>query len=160
MSNAAFSTCFISSHLISLRLVWSRFVSSRLVLCRLVSSCQVQEVLVTLWDTLVELDDLTASTNSVMMLLARILSRPSVALQGTGGKDSSLTELVPRLWPFFRHNIKSVRLAALETLKTLLVGNLKHKVCKMLTKSHCLDRNLFSSSVKKTFYIVLFMCRF
>lgn len=160
MSNAAFSTCFISSHLISSRLVWSCFVSSHLVLCRLVSSCQVQEVLVTLWDTLVELDDLTASTNSVMMLLARILSRPSVALQGTGGKDSSLTELVPRLWPFLRHNIKSVRLAALETLKTLLVGNLKHKVCKMLTKSHCLDRNLFSSSVKKIFYIVLFMCRF
>lgn len=114
----------------------------------------------TLWDTLVELDDLTASTNSIMMLLARILSCPSVALQGTGGKDSSLTELVPRLWPFFRHNIKSVRLAALETLKTLLVGNLKHKVCKMLTESHCLDRNLFSSSVKKIFYILLFMCRF
>lgn len=87
----------------------------------------VQEVLVTLWDTLVELDDLTASTNSIMMLLARILSSPSVAPQETGGKDSSLTELVPRLWPFFRHNIKSVRLAALETLKTLLVGNLKHK---------------------------------
>lgn len=89
---------------------------------------QVQEVLVTLWDTLVELDDLTASTNSIMMLLARILSCPSVAPQGTGGSESSLTELVPRLWPFFRHNIKSVRLAALETLKTLLVGSLKHKV--------------------------------
>ncbi|KAL9957258.1 hypothetical protein ACROYT_G038872 [Oculina patagonica] len=87
----------------------------------------VQEVLVTLWDTLVELDDLTASTNSIMMLLARILSCPSVAPQGTGGSDSSLTELVPRLWPFFRHNIKSVRSAALETLKTLLVGSLKHK---------------------------------
>lgn len=101
---------------------------------------QVQEVLVTLWDTLVELDDLTASTNSIMMLLARILSCPSVAPQGTGGSDSFLTELVPRLWPFFRHNIKSVRLAALETLKTLLVGSLKHKVCKMLTESHCLKR--------------------
>ena len=88
----------------------------------------MQEVLVTLWDTLVELDDLTASTNSIMMLLARILSCPSVAPQGTEGSGSSLTELVPRLWPFFRHNIKSVRLAALETLKTLLVGSLKHKV--------------------------------
>ena len=88
----------------------------------------MQEVLVTLWDTLVELDDLTASTNSIMMLLAKILSSPSVTPQGTGCKDSFLTELVPRLWPFFRHNIKSVRLAALETLKTLLVGNLKHKV--------------------------------
>lgn len=89
---------------------------------------QVQEVLVTLWDTLVELDDLTASTNSIMMLLARILSCPSVALQGTEGGDASLTELVPRLWPFFRHNIKSVRLAALETLQTLLVGRLQHEV--------------------------------
>ena len=84
----------------------------------------------TLWDTLVELDDLTASTNSIMMLLARILSCPSVVQQGTAaGNKSSLTELVPRLWPFFRHNIKSVRLAALETLKTLLVGNLKAEVC-------------------------------
>lgn len=89
---------------------------------------QVQEVLVTLWDTLVELDDLTASTNSIMMLLARILSCPSVALQGTEGGDASLTELVPRLWPFFRHNIKSVRLAALETLQTLLVGRLQNEV--------------------------------
>ncbi|KAM7432717.1 btaf1 RNA polymerase II [Porites harrisoni] len=86
----------------------------------------VQEVLVTLWDTLVELDDLTASTNSIMMLLAGILSCPSVSVQGTGATSTmSLTELVPRLWPFFRHNIKSVRLAALDTLKTLLVGNRK-----------------------------------
>lgn len=155
----------ISSHRVSSNLVLSLLISSYVVSSHLVSFYfilffQVQEVLVTLWDTLVELDDLTASTNSIMMLLARILSRPSVALQGTGGKDSSLTELVPRLWPFFRHNIKSVRLAALETLKTLLVGNLKHKVCKMLTEIHCLDRNLFSSSVKKIFYILLFMCRF
>lgn len=97
------------------------------------SYSQVQEVLVTLWDTLVELDDLTASTNSIMMLLAGILSCPSVAQQGAAaGNNASLTELVPRLWPFFRHNIKSVRLAALETLKTLLVGNLKHKVCIVL----------------------------
>ena len=95
---------------------------------------QVQDVLVTLWDTLVELDDLTASTNSIMMLLARILSCPSVASQGTEDGDSSLTELVPRLWPFFRHNIKSVRLAALETLQTLLVERLKHKVCTILTR--------------------------
>lgn len=82
----------------------------------------------TLWDTLVELDDLTASTNSIMMLLARILSCPSVALQGTENGDAPLTELVPRLWPFFRHNIKSVRLAALETLQTLLVGRLQNEV--------------------------------
>lgn len=83
----------------------------------------------TLWDTLVELDDLTASTNSIMMLLAGILSCPSVSQQETAsGNNTSLTELVPRLWPFFRHNIKSVRLAALGTIKTLLVGNIKNKV--------------------------------
>lgn len=121
-SHVTILSCVVSSHLV-LYVVSSHFILS----------FQVQEVLVTLWDTLVELDDLTASTNSIMLLLARILSCPSVAPQGTGGKDSSLTELVPRLWPFFRHNIKSVRLAALETLKTLLVGNLKHKVCKLVT---------------------------
>ncbi|XP_068672856.1 TATA-binding protein-associated factor 172-like [Montipora foliosa] len=89
---------------------------------------RVQEVLVTLWDTLVELDDLTASTNSIMLLLAGILSCPSVAQQGTAdGSNVSLTTLVPRLWPFLRHNIKSVRLAVLETIKTLLGGNPKQK---------------------------------
>ena len=142
MSKAAFSTCFISFHLMSscpvLSLLILSYTSPHLILSHFILSFQVQEVLVTLWDTLVELDDLTASTNSIMMLLARILSCPSVAPQGTGGNDVSLTELVPRLWPFFRHNIKSVRLAALETLKTLLVGNLKHKVCKLVTESHYL----------------------
>ena len=167
MSNAAFSTCFISFYLIQSCLVSSHLILCGLILSLLVSShlmifFQVQEVLATLWDTLVELDDLTASTNSIMMLLARILSCPSVAQQGTGGKDSSLTELVPRLWPFFRHNIKSVRLAALETLKTLLIGNRKHKVCKILTESHCLNRNLLVLVLheKKLFrYCCLHVCR-
>ena len=90
---------------------------------------QVQEVLVTLWDTLVELDELTASTNSIMMLLAGILSCPSVTQQGTmTGNHASLTALVPRLWPFLRHSIKSVRLAVLETIKTLLGGGHQQKV--------------------------------
>ncbi|XP_067042900.1 TATA-binding protein-associated factor 172-like [Acropora muricata] len=90
---------------------------------------RVQEVLVTLWDTLVELDELTASTNSIMMLLAGILSCPSVTQQGTiTGNHASLTALVPRLWPFLRHSIKSVRLAVLETIKTLLGGGQQQKL--------------------------------
>lgn len=97
--------------------------------CSLIWSSQVQEVLVTLWDTLIELDDLTASTNSIMMLLAGILSCPSVIQQGTmTGNHVSLTALVPRLWPFLRHGIKSVRLAVLETIKTLLGGGNQQKV--------------------------------
>ena len=37
--------------------------------------------------------------------------------------SQSLTELVPRLWPFLKHNIMSVRRAALQTLLTLLSSN-------------------------------------
>lgn len=80
-----------------------------------------------LWDTLIELDDLTASTNSIMSLLSGMLACPSVNIDLLGAAGS-LTELVPRLWPFLRHTIKSVRLAALKTLKTLLVGSASNKV--------------------------------
>ncbi|XP_031555940.1 TATA-binding protein-associated factor 172-like [Actinia tenebrosa] len=87
---------------------------------------KVQELLMILWDTLIELDDLTASTNSIMSLLAGMLACPSVNIDLLGAAGS-LTELVPRLWPFLRHTIKSVRLAALRTLKTLLVGSASNK---------------------------------
>ncbi|KAI5107880.1 TATA-binding protein-associated factor 172, partial [Silurus meridionalis] len=71
----------------------------------------------TLWDALLELDDLTASTNSIMTLLSSLLTYPQV-LQCS--MQQSLTILVPRVWPFLRHTIASVRRAALETLFTLL----------------------------------------
>lgn len=38
----------------------------------------------------------------------------------TCSMQQSLTILVPRVWPFLRHTIASVRRAALETLFTLL----------------------------------------
>ena len=95
-------------------------------------SPQVQELLMTLWGTLVELDDLTASTNSIMMLLSAILSCPSVSMEAVG-QAGSLTELVPRLWPFLRHSIKSVRSAVLKTLKILLVSRKDKDVCNWLT---------------------------
>uniref|UniRef100_A0A8C1HA85 B-TFIID TATA-box binding protein associated factor 1 n=1 Tax=Cyprinus carpio carpio TaxID=630221 RepID=A0A8C1HA85_CYPCA len=71
----------------------------------------------TLWNALLELDDLTASTNSIMTLLSSLLSYPQVRQCST---HQSLTVLVPRVWPFLRHTIASVRRAALETLFTLL----------------------------------------
>ncbi|XP_032409207.1 TATA-binding protein-associated factor 172 [Xiphophorus hellerii] len=71
----------------------------------------------TLWDALLDLDDLTASTNSIMTLLSLLLTFPHVR---QCSMEQSLTVLVPRVWPFLRHTISSVRKAALETLYTLL----------------------------------------
>ncbi|XP_061914731.1 TATA-binding protein-associated factor 172 [Entelurus aequoreus] len=71
----------------------------------------------TLWDALLDLDDLTASTNSIMTLLSSLLTYPQV---WQFSMQQSLTVLVPRVWPFLRHTISSVRRAALETLFTLL----------------------------------------
>lgn len=71
----------------------------------------------TLWNALLELDDLTASTNSIMTLLSSLLIYPQVRQCST---QQSLTVLVPRVWPFLRHTIASVRRAALDTLFTLL----------------------------------------
>ncbi|KAM9365366.1 TATA-binding protein-associated factor 172 isoform 2-T2 [Pholidichthys leucotaenia] len=71
----------------------------------------------TLWDALLDLDDLTASTNSIMTLLSSLLTYPQVR---QCSMQQSLTVLVPRVWPFLRHTISSVRRAALETLFILL----------------------------------------
>ncbi|MEE6485729.1 hypothetical protein FKM82_014380 [Ascaphus truei] len=78
---------------------------------------QVPFILCTLWDALLELDDLTASTNSIMILLSSLLMYTQVQQCNI---QQSLTILVPRVWPFLRHSISSVRRAALETLCTLL----------------------------------------
>ncbi|KAG7462732.1 hypothetical protein MATL_G00187870 [Megalops atlanticus] len=78
---------------------------------------EVPFIVNTLWDALLELDDLTASTNSIMTLLSSLLTYPQVRECSI---QQSLTVLVPRVWPFLRHTISSVRRAALETLFTLL----------------------------------------
>ncbi|XP_068114094.1 TATA-binding protein-associated factor 172 [Hyperolius riggenbachi] len=78
---------------------------------------QIPFILITLWDALLELDDLTASTNSIMTLLSSLLAYPQVQQCNV---QQTLTILVPRVWPFLRHTISSVRKAALETLCTLL----------------------------------------
>ncbi|XP_060942934.1 TATA-binding protein-associated factor 172 [Limanda limanda] len=78
---------------------------------------KVPNIVNTLWDALLDLDDLTASTNSIMTLLSSLLTYPQVR---QSSMQQSLTVLVPRVWPFLRHTISSVRRAALETLFTLL----------------------------------------
>lgn len=77
------------------------------------------------WECLSHLkDDLSASTGSVMDLLAKLCSFPEVleAMRHKASTDSSQTFilLVPRLYPFLRHTITSVRSAVLRALLTFL----------------------------------------
>ncbi|KAL4871755.1 hypothetical protein BDV12DRAFT_19376 [Aspergillus spectabilis] len=69
-------------------------------------------------------DDLSASTGSVMDLLAKLCSFQPVldAMKenATENADSSFGKLVPRLYPFLRHTITSVRSAVLRALTTFL----------------------------------------
>ncbi|KAI9316037.1 hypothetical protein BX666DRAFT_283572 [Dichotomocladium elegans] len=80
---------------------------------------RVRDVITTLWDCLIDLkDDLTASTGAVMDLIAKMFEQTGV--MEIVRARCSLSELVPRLYPFFRHTITGVRLAVLNTLLTFL----------------------------------------
>ena len=77
------------------------------------------------WDCLSNLqDDLSASTGSVMDLLAKLCTYPQVLeamkLNAAQDEESSFGNLVPRLFPFLRHTIISVRSAVLRALLTFL----------------------------------------
>ncbi|XP_057836707.2 TATA-binding protein-associated factor BTAF1 isoform X2 [Cryptomeria japonica] len=113
----------------------------------------VNRILMQLWDILLDLDDLSPSTSSVMHLLAELYSQPEVVpktleallpvqrqifdLNEAVGVDDHadstmaddnpylLSSLAPRLWPFMRHSISSVRHAAIRTLERLLEAGSK-----------------------------------
>ncbi len=77
------------------------------------------------WDCLSDLqDDLSASTGAVMDLLAKLCSFDQVlqAMKANAEMDpgQSFAMLVPRLYPFLRHTITSVRSAVLKALLTFL----------------------------------------
>ncbi|XP_073057089.1 TATA-binding protein-associated factor BTAF1-like [Primulina eburnea] len=108
----------------------------------------LHSIVMLLWDILLNLDDLSPSTSSVMNLLAEIYSqeqmipntfsmsdsREKLELdlnesshtddhdEGTSSLENPymLSTLAPRLWPFMRHSITSVRLSAIRTLERLL----------------------------------------
>ncbi|KAI0501620.1 hypothetical protein KFK09_016565 [Dendrobium nobile] len=112
----------------------------------------LHSIVMLLWDILLDLDDLSPSTSSVMNLLSEIYSQPEMVPKmlgtlklveiedldlnklsqlddrGDGVKYADnpyvLSKLTPRLWPFMRHSITSVRHSAIRTLERLLeVGN-------------------------------------
>ena len=96
----------------------------RLFIWEIIVIFQVPNFLSILWDILLELDDLTASTNSVMILLSSLITITTESSELPALTE--LQDLVPRLWPFFKHNISSVRLSSLKTLKILIESS---KVC-------------------------------
>ncbi|OLY80671.1 TATA-binding protein-associated factor MOT1 [Smittium mucronatum] len=86
------------------------------------------DILSALFDALKEIeDDLAASTASVMSLLSAFCKQPSVHdLMFANSEDSQgfgssfkLSNLLPQLFPFFRHTITSVRLASVQAVLTI-----------------------------------------
>lgn len=78
-----------------------------------------------IWNCLSSLgDDLSASTGNVMDLLAKLCSFPEVlnAMRRNADIDPELsfTNLIPRLFPFLRHTIQTVRSAVLRALLTFI----------------------------------------
>lgn len=113
-------------------------------------------IVMLLWDILLELDDLSPSTSSVMNLLAEIYSQDDMTVVmheelsvGEGQKVDlnetvhvesvrerrdvrespyALSGLAPRLWPFTRHDITSVRFSAIRTLERLLEAGCRKNI--------------------------------
>lgn len=85
----------------------------------------LDELIHIVWESLSNLgDDLSASTGKIMDLLATLCSFPEVLeamkLSAAQDEERSFTLLVPRLYPFLRHTITSVRLAVLKALVTFV----------------------------------------
>ncbi|KAL4458077.1 hypothetical protein ABPG75_012942 [Micractinium tetrahymenae] len=99
-----------------------------------------------LWDALLELEELSPATGSVMELLAGIHSASSAP---AASSDGSLGVLVPRLWPFLRHGLTSVRHATVRCLcallrsqpaAALLPGEELQRAARLLFQSMLLER--------------------
>lgn len=106
------------------------------------------------WECLSNLgDDLSASTGQIMDLLARLCSFPEVldAMKKNAARDheQSFALLVPRLYPFLRHTITSVRSAVLRALLTFvnIEGDgtrdwLNGKILRLIYQNILVERNL------------------
>ncbi|KAL1362643.1 hypothetical protein HN51_010870 [Arachis hypogaea] len=121
----------------------------------------LRTIVMLLWDILLDLDDLSPSTSSVMNLLSEIYSQEEmvpmmyevlrlgdngISIQngvGGGGDDDDdeeenpyvLSTLAPRLWPFMRHSISSVRYSAMRTLERLLEAGYKRRMSELSNAS-------------------------
>ena len=118
---------------------------------------QLLNVMGILWDSLLELDELSASTNSVMELLSIlvvVLSDETVASEAQS-LIGSLNILVTRLWPFLSHNISSVRQSCVKTLLSLLTSEVKTTEKCMYNHSNKIIMFSYPDCSIKEFHVVL-----
>lgn len=89
----------------------------------------IPQLFIVLWKCLEDTkDDLSASTGSIMDLLAKVISYPQAMESFRSltfhNPHFTMSNLVPILFSYFRHTISSVRLAVLHTLNMFLQSNL------------------------------------
>ncbi|OWP06042.1 hypothetical protein B2J93_1799 [Marssonina coronariae] len=119
------------------------------------------------WECLSNLgDDLSASTGQIMDLLAKLCSFPEVleAMKKNAARDAqqSFALLVPRLYPFLRHTITSVRSAVLRALMTFvgIEGEgtrdwLNGKILRLIYQNILVERNQDTLSLSSQVWSVL-----
>lgn len=121
------------------------------------------------WDSLSSLgDDLSASTGKIMDLLATLCGFPEVlhAMKNLAEHDeeSSFTLLVPRLYPFLRHTITSVRLAVLKALMTFVdlgeesQGWLDGKILRLVFQNILVERDSDTLKMSLRLWAALVKC--
>lgn len=137
----------------------------------------VPRLVTNLWEALLDLDDISASTSSVMKLLSEISGQPSPSAcyrlwlepdiidndSDTGDhncdqmdRDSLnaplvLSELVSRLWPFLRHSSKGVRRASMDLLNTVSLSLDEEELLRwVLSLSADLFSRLFRNIILET----------
>ncbi|GAA6038936.1 hypothetical protein JCM8097_000582 [Rhodosporidiobolus ruineniae] len=118
---------------------------------------KLKEVVDVLWACLGDLkDDLSSSVGGVMDLLAKLLGFPAVlALLQSPAMEIPLPALIPRLFPFFRHTISSVRHAVLNTIIVFLQlpaidhGWIDDRLLRLLFQNLVLEERLEIRSVSE-----------
>ncbi|CAK7244712.1 MAG: TATA-binding protein-associated factor mot1 [Sporothrix thermara] len=122
------------------------------------------------WESLSSLgDDLSASTGKIMDLLAILCGFPEVldAMKHSAEQDEerSFTLLVPRLYPFLRHTITSVRLAVLKALMTFVQisnetshGWLNGRILRLVFQNTIVERDRETLAMSLDLWCALVRC--
>lgn len=127
------------------------------------------ELINIVWESLSSLgDDLSASTGKIMDLLATLCSFPEVleAMKNSAEQDEerSFTLLVPRLYPFLRHTITSVRLAVLKALVTFVnlgeesQGWLDGRTLRLIFQNILVERDTNTLNMSMELWMALVKC--
>lgn len=121
------------------------------------------------WESLSSLgDDLSASTGKIMDLLATLCGFPEVleTMKASAEQDQerSFTLLVPRLYPFLRHTITSVRLAVLKALMTFVnlgeesQGWLDGRTLRLIFQNILVERDTATLNMSMELWMAMVQC--